>query len=523
GGPSLAFAAFVDGGCEGATVSWSSSDGQSSAGPSFAWTPPATSCNAAGEVVTLTATATWTSGAPSSESTQVTLEPWGAPLPPVFAPASQDAGTTRVWGPAGAEHVCSASGGFPGTELLWAAIDAGPFSFRLVDGGLELSTPECLSGQFVATARRQVVGEQRGRVSDVGTLVVDVRANLAPLDATTPFVVTAGADAGVLEGTLQATASCADQRGLTSEVTVFDGPTSVASGVFAVPGGWALPVPGGCAGGVRDVVARLLEDGGFTGAEHRAQVSLERTPVAVGPQRLERTTATCGVGVRARVELEPVAGACAAVDTSWRVVAGPDVLVSAGSGAAFELQTVRGDLSATGQSFTIEWTVDGGGTNVLSETRTLAVEAEPFVSLSVASSPALRTEEGATFYEVTLSNGTACEVGELVLELPLTAALPLAETVRVDGAVKPAMLEGAALRVEELSLPASGQTVVRFGARARLLGTPSVSPVVTLHGVPVSVAAAPTGFQAGGCGCSSGGAPFAVLAFAALVLRRRRR
>ncbi len=722
GGPPVRVSAFLDGGCDLASLSWLSDDGQDSGVAQFDWRPPATVCNAAGAQVTLTATAAWAKRSPptSTAAQQVTVLPWGTPEVPRFTqPATQVGGTSVTWTPVDSQHACVLSGGFPGTELLWGPIDAGAIPVTALDGGLRIEAPECFSGQVIASARRRVVGEQHGRISDAGLLVVNLTANVpalgaatpfgvtaavdagsvfgglsvsascldqrtvsaevsvldgtttvqsgvfavdggwslpvAPgcvggrrdivarlledggftgatataqvslaanvpalgattpfmvtaaadagllwggfavsascldqrtlsaevsvldgtttiqsdvfaldggwsipvtlgcvgerrdivarlledggftgatataqviiaadvpaLGATTPFMVTAAADAGILSGGFAVSASCLDQRTLSAEVSVLDGPTTVATEVFALGGGWSLPVPGGCAGGRRDIVARLLEDGGFTGAVASAQVELSVLPVAVGAQGVARTDARCGAGVQAAVSLSPVDGACQATETSWRVISGPALAAASGTGTTFALQSQATDFSTVGQQLVIEWTVDGGGSNLATERRTIDIGVQAFVEVSVRSSPALHLEESAIEFEVSLRNTTACAVQGLKVEVPLRGATPLPGAVLVDGVKATARIDGSTLVLEDLTLPADGRTVVRVGARARLLAIPGAEPIASLGGLLVSTSA-PGASAPTGCGCSSTGS---MLAACLLVLARRRR
>ncbi len=525
GGPPVSVSAVIDGGCDPATIAWTSSDGQFGSGAAFSWIPPAIVCAAAGLPVSLTATASWGRGAPSTSSSvrQVTVQPWGVPEPPVFpGPAVQAGGTATVWVPLDGGHACDGTTGFPGTELVWDFVDGGGLPVQALDGGLLVGASSlCVPTRVVAVARRQVVGEQLGRLSDAGLLVVDVSPNIVPLDATTPLTVTAAMDAGVASGQLSVTTTCLPQRRLEAEVTVFDGTTPTASARFSTPGGWSLPVPGGCAGGTRDIVARLFEDGGATGAEARATVALDVIPVAVGAQSVGRLEVFCGVGARSTVSLLPVAGACQSAETSWRVVSGPSLNASGGTGSTFELQSTATDFSIVGQQLVLEWTVDAGGTNVATASRTIELDVRPFVEIDVQSSPVLRREEETFQLEVTLRNTTACAVDGLTLEVPVSGAVPMLGSVRVDGRPVPAHLEGSALVIEAVSLPADGRAVVRLDAYARLLSTPGAAPVASLHGLVVSTRA-PAAVTPTGCGCTGAQAP-SWLAFAGLLLLARRR
>lgn len=523
GGAPVTFSAFIDGGCDSASLSWSTSDGQSGTGAQLTWTPPKTVC--ATTTTTITATATWSRGLPSTTTAQevVTLAPWGLAEDPVFpAPASQLGGTTVLWRPIGTDHACAMTTGFPGTELVWEPILPGAATVTPLDGGLLVTAAECVGGQLTATARRRVVGGQL--LSDAGTIVIDLQANVAPLDATTPFTLTAAGDAGVVFGELSVLATCQAQRALEAQVSVFGaGMTLITDGTFDASGPWSLPVPNGCAGGNFEIVARLFEDGGDTGASDRQTVMLSGTPVAVGAQSVSQLLARCGEGVRSTVSLLPVAGTCAATETSWRQVSGPPLSATSGVGPSFELQTERTDVSMAGERLVIEWSVDGGGGLVATETRTLDVSVDPFVLVSVRSSPVLRREESAYELELTLKNTTACAADGLTLEVPFSGATPVLDSVLVDGVRTAARLQDGALVLDGVGLPADGAVVIRLAARARLLATPSVDPVVSLHGLVVSMTA-PDGMPVpSGCGCTSGTDVAGAISLALLVLARRRR
>jgi len=521
GGPAVSLQAFIDGGCESATFSWASSDGQSGSGDRFSYQPAATSC---GGPVTVTLTATWGSGAPPTETRLVQFAPvpWGAPNTPAFPMgATQLTGTTQVWAATGVEHACSMTPGFPGTELLWDPIDAGVGVATVLDGGfLQLAVPPlCVDSRFVASARRQVVMEARGRVSAPATLEVALIANVAPLDAMTAYQVTAAKDGGELAGDTLVTATCLPQRTLESELTVFDGLVQVSSVRVPTPGPYALPLPGGCATRA-SLVARLFEDGGFTGATQTIPISLPAASPAIGELTPSVVKTTCGAGVRAQLTLEPVVGACQSAETSWRVLSGPSLRLAAGGGSTIDLQTTQLDLSMAGEQLVIEWSADAGPGNSATETRVVDIGVDPFVEVRARTTPLLRREESAFTFEITLTNTTDCAVDGLQLVVPLSQGTPLLETAQVDGVRADAQLQNDTLVLSNLALEARGQRVLRVAAKPKLLASPTVQPAVTLRGLPVSIdVAAPT---PAGCGCSTTGPEWLLVALFAVARRRRR-
>lgn len=515
------FSAFVDGGCDSASFTWNTSS-QAMAGDAFNYQPAATWC---GGSDTITVTATWAGGGTSTFMVNTTPVPWGTPFTPTFPmPAVQASGTSRVWSPVGPQHVCEGDGGFPGIELLWdLPIDAGPgVTATPVDGGLRVDAVSvCLPSQFSATARAQVVNEQFGRVSTRGTLTVDLTPDIVPLDSTTMFTLTAGNDGGVVVGDTTVNVTCELQRALKTDIEVLEGANVVASARFVAPGPYALSVPGGCAGGSREVVAHLLENDLDTGAERRQMVMFDPTPAAVGAMTPTSLTARCGEGVRGQLRLEPAPGACMAVQNDWRQVDGSPLDVTQGAGV-IDVSTTALDLSMVGQQLTFEWTVDGGAGNSATAQRTVDIGVEPFVAVSARTFPIQRREESAFDVEVVLTNGTECAVDSLDVTVPVSGGAPIAGTLVVDGARFDSTVEGTSLRASGVSLAASGRAVLRFSATPRLLGSPSATPEVTLRGLPVSIAE-PTKTQPSGCGCQTTPAiTLVLLAFFALGRRRRR-
>ncbi len=522
GGAQVPFAASVDGGCVSATIAWSTSAGGVGSGALFSLTPPANECSLNASL-TVTATATWSAGVPAtSQTTQVvSVVPWGAPEAPVFAQnAIQDGGTSVIWTPENAAHVCASAAGFPGTTLLWE-VDAGAVSATPVDGGLRIdATAQCERGQVVAFARRVVVGEQFNRVSDAGVLVVDVRSSVEPLNAATPFSLVASASAGVASGSTEFTAACMSQRVTSAHVTINEDSAAIASGTFTSPGAWSLAIPGGCAGGAYEVVAQLFEDGGFTGAEARELVTTTATPVAIGALDVERVVAVCDAQEPTNATLLPVDGSCLGADVSWRVISGPEVEMNVGTGAVVPLQLAARDFSSVGQTLVLEFTANGGGANVVTETRSLTVGVNPFIDIGLRSEPVLQREEDGRVIVASLRNDQACGVDGLVVEFSMTSVA--ADSVTIDGVPTPIEKTETGFRVSGVSVPATSTTELRFHAGAVLLGGRVSPPLVTLNGEVVSyefVERTPVRR----CGCSGlSGIVLPVWVGVLALLRRRR-
>lgn len=527
GGAPVILSAFIDGGCGvSANFTWSSPDGGTGSGPTFAWTPPATECNSDGGLVTITATASWSSGAPATTqvSHDLVVQPWGAPNPPLFAsPVSQARAVPVDWFPSGSEHVCSAAGDFPGTALTWSwTVDGGAMVTEL-DGGLRIFATRCSTrtDQVIATAVRHLVGDP-ARVSAPGSLVVEIPPDLLALDANTGFGLTAEGDAGLLFGTFQIDAGCLPQRGATVTISASNaGAPSGTTSALAEDGTWELRLAGGCSGGTYDVTAQLFEGGVFTGATAQQQVTLPFTAVRVGALSIDRVDVTCGAGASASVRLLPVANACGVAEVSWRETKGPPLVTSAGTGETLTLQTEALDFSVVGQQLAFEFAADAGAGNVDVATRTLELGVQPFLEVDVKARPPLRREEEGASLEVTITNPTDCQVDGISLTLPFSGGSPLLETALLDDRKVPARLTDDGVVIDGVTVPARGAAKLQLTARARLLSTPTVEPVASLNGYVVSTRV-PLSAPATGCGCSELTSPafFVLLTF---VLRRRRR
>lgn len=519
GSGALSFNAGIDGGCASASFSWSTSDGLMATGPNFSWTPPPTECNADGGLVTITATATWSAGLPptSSVSTQVLVEPWGAPAPPRFDGGTQQPGTTVDWFPSGIDHQCAASPFFPGTRLEWSYDPGGAVVVGLPDR-LRITAPrECVQTEVTASAYRVVIGHDAG--SPPETFSVSIPADTGPL---TELSITVEGDGGVVFGVLSVDAGCLEERGVAANVTVSNLGALVASQRFAADAGtwpWDLEVPGGCAGGTYDVVAELEADGGLTGARAMGSVTLPFSPVVVGAQTVTQLDVACGTGARGIVALLPEPNACAAADVQWRV-SGPAVVTPSGSGESFTLQTQALDFSTVGQQLTIEWSADAGPGNADSATYTIDLGVQPFLSIDVQSRPPLRREEEAMTLELTLSNSTPCAVDGVSVLMPLAGGSPIADAVLVDGVKRAGSLTDLGLVVDGVSVPGEGKTILQLSVRPRLLSSPTVEPVASLNGYVISTRP-PLAAPATGCGCRT--ADLSMMLGALLIFVRRRR
>ena len=527
GGAPVTLSAFIDGGCGvSASFTWSSPDGGTGSGPTFAWSPPATECNSDGGLVTITATANWSSGAPATTqvSHDLVVQPWGAPNPPLFAsPVSQARGVPVDWFPSGSEHVCSTAGDFPGTALTWSwTVDGGAMVTEL-DGGLRIFATLCSTGtdQVIATAVRHLVDDP-ARVSAPGSLVVEIPPDLLALDANTGFGLTAEGDAGLLFGTFQIDAGCLPQRRARVTISATNaGTPSGTTSALAEDGTWNLSLAGGCSGGTYDVTAQLFEGGVFTGATAQQQVTLPFTAVQVGALSIDRVDVTCGAGASASVQLLPVANACGVAEVSWRETKGPPLVTSAGTGETLALQTDALDFSVVGQQLAFEFAADAGAGNVDVATRTLELGVQPFLEVDVKARPPLRREEEGASLEVTITNPTDCQVDGISLTLPFSGGSPLLETALLDGHKALARQTDEGVVIDAVTVPARGAAKLQLTARARLLSTPTVEPVASLNGYVVSTRV-PLSAPATGCGCSELTSPafFVLLTF---VLRRRRR
>lgn len=519
GSTPISFVAGLDGGCDSlGPVLWS--PGGSTSNP-FVWSPPRNVCAPAGDVVPISVSRTG-----ATATAFVTVTPWGPAETPTFAsPALQDAGTTVLYTPLGVGHVCETIQGFPGARLEWAVDAGGHLKVTVVDGGLQVEAPACESATVHAEATRSVVSMSNS-TTGIGVLEVNVVANLDPINASTAFSMGLSYDAGasVAAGTFFVGANCLEARSLTSTVEILrlDGGV-VANGTFSpVPGGWSLPVPGGCNGGDYLARARLFSDGGATGAIDQAPIHAEQLLVGAGELSPTSIEAICGVGAGARLSLAAPAGTCSAATVSWSVVGGPAVIFSNGGGREVDVQTADTSFSLLGRSIDLAVFIDAGHGNSLAVERSITITGPRFVTIEPSVSPLNATSEDLLVASLAVTNTSDCAVDALSLTAQLSGLVPDLSTVRTARGALTAQPVDGELKFDELSLSAHESLTVRFEARPRVLGSPRVTGAAFVRGLPVDRANSER-LNSNGCGCTSlpGLAPMLwLLAFHA---HRRRR
>lgn len=525
GDPPLGFTGGTDAGCTSGTFAWSSSDGQSGSGPAFTWTVPETLCSAAGGAFDVSIAWLDLAGHQTSATSAVTVLPWGRPNAPVFdTPATQPAGTPHVWTPVNAAHVCVASPGFPDTQLIWS-LPTPPAGVTLtpVDGGLEVNAPDfCASATVSASAVRLVNGDAVSRASDAGTLTVTIVPNPPPLGAGTPFDIGLQVDSGLAFGDFAVDAGCRPLSSLTAEVTlgVPDASIVASTGALPVPGPWSLAIPASCGSGQFELVARLFDDGGFTGTSIVDTVPAESLPVLPGIASPTTLPVRCGMGAAGTLHVESADGGCATPVATWTQVAGPALTQASYSGTSVEVHTQSTGLDVVGQSIDLDVQVgDGSGATATGQHRVLLV-AEPFVEISESTAPFPAREEESVLVTVRLVNTTTCEVSGLEVREALDGLTPALESLRLGDAAVSADFADGTLTVRDVSLAGGASQVLSFKARRRLLASGQLMGTVLLHEQVVSLRP-PAPMDASGCGCESGGSgAWALLAM--LVLARCR-
>lgn len=531
GDPALSFVGGNDAGCPGGTFAWSASDGQMGAGPTFSWDVPATECRADGGVFDISVSWIDPVGRQSSATSRVTVAPWGRAAAPVFpTPAVQLAGTTQVWGSPGSSHVCASAAGFPGTRLTWTLPPSPPpgVSLAEVDAGLEIAVPDvCASGTVVATAVQTVVGNFMGRASDAGTLTVTIVPNPPPLGPGTPFDagVQVDVDGGRAFGVFSVDAGCRDLSRLSAEVTLGVPDASiVARETFAqVPGPWEMAIPASCGSGQFELIARLFDDGGATGAFVRDVVPAPSLPVLPGLPGPSTLPVVCGVGARGTLTVEEAPGGCATPVATWRQTGGPALAEAILSGTTVLVQSASLGLDPVGQVLSFDVEV-GDGTGVsATASHQVRLTAEPFVEIAEAFAPFPAREEESMWVTIHLRNTTACDVTGLVLREALDGLSPVLDTLRLGVAPVTGEWADGVLTIRDLALPADTAAQVTFEARRRLLAKGGATGTVHLNDVLVS-SRLPEAPPATGCGCQpAGGGAWALAGLWALALRRRRR
>lgn len=521
----LAFSGGTDAGCAQGTFSWSSSDGQSGSGAAFAWNVPATECNSDGGSFNVSIAWLDMAGHQTSATSAVTVQPWGRPIAPTFdMPATQPAGVPHVWSPTNASHVCESVSDFPGAPLLWT-LPTPPAGVTLtpVDGGLEVNAPDfCTSATVSASAVRLVSGNAISQASGAGTLTVTIIPDPPPLGANTPFDIGLQIDAGVAFGDFTVDAGCRPLSLLSAEVTlgVPDASVVATTGARPVPGPWSLGIPASCGSGQFELVARLFDDGGFTGAQIVTTVPADSLPVLPGITSPATLPVQCGVGAAGTLHVESADGGCATPVATWTQTSGPALAQASYSGTTVDVRTQSTGLDVVGQAIDFDVVVgDGSGVTATGQHRVLLV-ADPFVEISESTAPFPPREEESVLVTVRLANTTACDVGSLEVREALDGLTPALGTLRLGDVVVPGEFADGTLTVRDVSLAAGETQTLTFQARRRLLARGQLNGTVLLRDQVVSLRpAAPA--TASGCGChaSSGSGAWALL-LAMLVLAR---
>jgi hypothetical protein len=524
GAQSITFTGFTDAGCAGATIRWSTSDGQMGMGDRFTWTVPAAGCTADGGAVTVTASYQDPAGHLASASTVVTLPPAGLPTAPQFPmPAIQLAGTTRRWSPIDGGHVCLGVSGFAGLTLDWT-LDAPPAGVSLtpLDGGLEVAVPDfCTRGTVTATARLRVVGEPSSQASPPGTLTVDIVPNPPPLGPNTPFAINLEVDGGVAMGFFTVDAGCRDAALLSAVVSLEIPDASVVARrtFMRVPGPWSLAIPPSCSVGQYELVAALLDDGAATGASVRENVLASTRPILPGVASPSTLQVACGLGGRGTLTVASNPNGCATPVATWRQTGGPALTQATLVGTTVDVQTTATGLDLIGERLQFDVEVGDGTGLTATSAHEVLLTAPAFIELSESVAPFPAREEEAQVVTLTLKNTSPCPVGGLVVRERLVGLTPVLGTVRGGGAVAEGWADGT-LTLKDVSLAGGASQTITFKAVRRLLTRVELDGTVLLREQPVSFRA-PTPTPDTGCGCQSGGTP--LLGFALLVAVGRAR
>lgn len=532
GDPAVAFVGGTDAGCAGGTWAWSASDGQQGAGPTFSWNVPATECRADGGAFDVSVAWTDPAGRQSIATSRVTVAPWGRAAAPSFpTPAVQLAGTTQVWGSTASNHACASAAGFPGTRLDWTLPPTPPPGVALsaVDAGLEIAAADvCASGTVVASAVQAVIGAPAGQASDAGTLVVTIVPNPPPLGPGTPFDadVQVDVDAGRAFGVFSVDAGCRDLSRLSAEVTlgVPDASIVAREAFTQVPGPWEVTIPASCGAGQFELIARLFDDGGDTGAFVRDVVPAPSLPVLPGLPGPSTLPVVCGVGARGALTVEQAPGGCATPVATWRQTGGPALTEALLTGTTVQVQSASTSLDTVGQVLSFDVEV-GDGTGVSATApHQVRLTAEPFVEIAEAFAPFPAREEESMRVTIHLHNTTACDATGLVLREALDGLTPALDTLRLGAASVTGEWADGVLTVRDVALPAGAAVQVTFEARRRLLARGGATGTVHLNDVLVSTRLPGTP-AATGCGCrqADGGGWAVLAALGAVALRRRRR
>jgi hypothetical protein len=337
-------------------------------------------------------------------------------------------------------------------------------------------------------------------------VLFDGPSSATPLSSSTPFSMNMSFDAVAARasGRFDLATNCVAERGLTASVTISRaGGGVVTSGVFPVPGEWALEVPDGCSGGDFTARAELLLNGLPAGPTDTGAFTARQLPLLAGPLTPESIEVVCGVGARATLTLEPLAEACAAGTLSWMQRAGPALTLTPSSGRSVDVQSAVTDLSLVGQVAQLDISVDAGVGSQAVFAREVRFTAPPFVTVEPSLRPLLPTTEEPVDGEIVLTNTQSCAVDALSLSISLKDLAVVPGSLSVDRTAIGGTISRDQVVVAPLTLGPGQRAVVRFRAQPRLVGTPSFTADATVRGLPVTLLRLPT--PASGCGCDSGG------------------
>ena len=522
----------ADSGCAPPTLTWAMVPdagflGLGTSGASLSLSPPIVFCRSSAQTFTLIGT----DAADASVVVPVTLAPWGRPNTPVFVSSlvSQRAGTDAGYAPSLAPaHACEATAGFPGTDLDWT-FDGGVPGVSLAPSVNRLfvySTNACVGGTVTAYATRKVsnVSPDQSSIGS-GVLQIQLLPDWSPITA---FDAGFSYDPALsrLVGGFSTGANCEADRDLRARVRVMtrDGGPLNAKGGFAVPGPWAVDVPGGCGGGSFLATATLIDDAGMAyGPPASFEFQAERIEARVPELNLTSVPVTCENGARGLLQLDLLPTDCAVEQFSWTQNQGPAVTLFSDAGVGVSFATAPKDLQAqAGQQlgWSITATVGVGNSQVAS--RSIRLVPEAFVQIAHRTDVPVAREEEAVGIEVILTNRTDCAVSGLVLRETLGGLVPVPGSLRVAGATVEATIVGDVLDVPGLSLPANQSTHITYLARVRLLSAARPSGQVWLKGTDVTLPDVRV-VATTGCGCDSTGSALGLWALAAALVRSRRR
>jgi MYXO-CTERM domain-containing protein len=469
----------------------------------------------------------------ASVSLPVTLAPWGNPSSPVFAPrtVTQRSGTDASYAPdASSAHPCQVEVGFPGTSLVWL-VDGGVPGVTVVTGSNDFtvySTNACVGGTVSAQAKRRVVGLPSQESDMSSGIEVQLVPDWTPITNATAFDAGFSYDNAMsqLVGDFSTGANCASDRDLRAEVIVLgsDGGAVNSAAGIAVPGPWALPVPGGCTGGSFLATASLIDDAGVRyGRVALYPFEAGRIAARVPALKTTEVSVTCSEGARGQLELEVLPTDCALQQFSWVQDRGPALVAGPDGGAIVSFATATHDLQAqAGQELSWSITANIGEGNSQTASRSVRLVPAPFIEIAHRTDVPIAREEEAVGIEVILTNPTACAVSGLLLRESLGRLDPIPGSVRVGGVKVTETIVDDVLEVRELSLPALGSTRVTYLAKVPLLAAARPRGQVIMTGTDVTITAPPPG--ATGCGCdAASGSGFALLALGAALVRSRRR